>query len=374
MNTEGCECSRDASGRLQVCNYCSDSTFYGVVARAFDRREKPPNQDLPLYQRTREPVEEQTFIYQPVTHNDGIMNEYGGLILSPPPLTPTSQPSQYGNPAILEFDPVPHYYLQINDYDRSFEIPNDQNQRSDRETPDQNDEHIRRMLREQEQEDPHLPAERVQIDTFHLPLFEETNEDNASDDTLATTVEQSQLPVTRRRSRSRSTSAEALSMRVYDPQTREESQPHSTPGHNEGSSSFIEPPGKVEQGQLLVTRRRSRSRSTPVEALSMRVFDPQTREENQPHSTPGHNENSSSFVEPAVTQTTYITSEGRISDCYRCDRPNSWENMVACDSDHGSRVRWFHLSCAGLTSATAPSAERKRRSSNKHLQNTNELL
>ena len=296
-----------------MCNYCSDSTFYGIVARAFDLREKDHKQDLPLYQRTREPVQETTLVYQPCTHNDGIMNEYGGLFLSPPPLTP--QPSQYCNPALFEVDPLPHNLLPIDLYDLNFEIPNNEIRPRDRETPDPKEERIRRAFEELEREDPYLPAERVNTDTVHRPSFEESNVGNVSEGTVAPTEEQGQLPV---------------------------------------------------------RRGRSRSRFTPTEASS-RAYNPQSREGCQSQSTPGYNEESSTLIAPPVAQATNITLEGQSSDCYRCNRPNSWENMIACDSDHGSRERWFHMSCAGLTMATMPTGDGKRHFSNEDLQNTNRL-
>lgn len=233
--------------------------------------------------------------------------------MSPPPLGP--QPHRYGNPAILELYAVLHY-LQKNEFDRNVVIPNGQGQRRDREASDPNEEDIHGTLAEGEREEQLRPAERVHTDTFQSPLFEETDEGNASEATVATTEEQSQLSVTPKRD-CRSPSAEVSIPRKEGPQNEAGSQSPSTPGYSEDSSSLVEPP---------------------------------------------------------VSQATSTASDGQISDCYRCERPNSSENIVAYESNHGSHERWFHVSCAGLTMVTVPLGVGKRNFLIEHLRNTKYII
>lgn len=298
MDTKGCECTLDPSGRkTHICNYCSDPSLYAIVARAFDQVNRRPKEKLQLlYEQTEAPVRNRPFLYQICTHHIRDMNVYEGMFMSPPPRMPP--PSRYGSPAIFEVDPVPHEELQI-DYDgNNIEMPNAQNQQRDRAILHPDDERIRRM-------------------------WAEFNDNTALEGMVATTEEQGRLSVPPNRNYSHSTSAEASSPRTYDLQSEEES--------------------KQEW-----------------EDETEEETEEESEEESQLPLMPGYSKESSTLIEPQVPSEKYTTSESQISDCYRCDRPNSWENMVACDSDHGSRERWFHMTCAGLTIATAPSGDGKR--------------
>ncbi|MCJ1470394.1 hypothetical protein MMC07_009039 [Pseudocyphellaria aurata] len=147
---------------------------------------------------------------------------------------------------------------------------------------------------EQEHEGSNLPAERAHADSVHLPLSDGIIAGNAPEDTQTITEEQGG-----QRSYPRSTSADTSSLRTRDPQDEVQSRL----------------PSMLERG-----------------------------------------EDSSGLIGPQASSAAQANSEGQISDCYRCDRPNSWENMVACDSNH-SPERWFHMSCAGLTTLTVLSSD-----------------
>lgn len=34
------------------------------------------------------------------------------------------------------------------------------------------------------------------------------------------------------------------------------------------------------------------------------------------------------------------------SNCFACDQPDSWDNMVMCDGPH--EEQWYHLRCVGI--------------------------
>lgn len=287
---KGCKCTLDLSDRkIRVCDYCSDPSFYAIVARAFDQVDRRPKLQ-PLYRRRRARVD------QNCTHHIRDMNVYEGMFMSPPPRTPP--PNRYGNSAILEVGSVPHDKLQIDYEGNNTEMPNAQNQQRNRAILHPDDENI-------------------------LWVWAEYNDNRAFEDMEATTEEQGRLSVPPNRSHSDSTSAEASSPRTYDPQSEEESK---------------------------------QEREDEIEEETAE----ESEEESQLPLMPGYSKDSSTLIEPQVPSEAYTTSEGQISDCYRCDRPNSWGNMIACDSDHGCRERWFHLTCAGLTIATAPSGDGKR--------------
>lgn len=241
-----CQCATTASGSRIVCDYCSDPTIYGIVARAFDTRELDSDQDPCLDLATRDlgPLPD-LFSPPPLPHANApldlhVPSSYNGVI--DPSLLPSSFfPSAFD----LNFDPG---------------ILTTQNQQTYQEAPGPEDENIRRMLAGQEQDSV------TQTRYFRSP------------------------------------SAGPSFPRNRDSQSGEQ--------------------------------------------------------QSRPFSTPG------------VSQGAYSTSDGQDSDCYSCNRPNSWENMVACDGDHGLNERWFHVSCAGLTMATLPLGDGKNHFPNKHLQHT----
>lgn len=39
-------------------------------------------------------------------------------------------------------------------------------------------------------------------------------------------------------------------------------------------------------------------------------------------------------------------SEAEISSCFKCDRPDSWDNMIMCDGPH--EEQWYHMKCVGI--------------------------
>lgn len=108
---------------------------------------------------------------------------------------------------------------------------------------------VGRWQKESERDNKDQPREFIQM--HFIRRFEETDEGDASEATRATTEEHNQLSVTPKRN-CRSPSAEVLIPRKEGPQN-EGSQPPSTPGYSEDSSTLIEPPvslGRPDFGLL----------------------------------------------------------------------------------------------------------------------------